>query len=84
MFTNSKSVFDEECYEVLQKMIDFFEIEQNHYKKSKYNFLRDDPNHPYDTLVKNGLGNETIRTGMNWSVFRPSDDPCKYVCIYNV
>ena len=27
LFTKSKTVFDDECYEVLQKMIDLFEIE---------------------------------------------------------
>ena len=31
-----------------------------------------------DTLNRDGKGSKTVRTGMTWSGFRPSDDACLY------
>ena len=78
LLTNSKKIFDDQCYIVLHKIIDLFEVEQDHQRLSDYYFIRNDPLHPNDTLVNNGLGNKISSTGMIWSAFRPSDDPCKY------
>lgn len=50
-------------------LLDIWQIEQNHEKKSLYR---------YPELTREGLGSETIYTGLLWSGFRPSDEPCKH------
>jgi meiotically up-regulated gene 157 (Mug157) protein len=55
-----------------------FRIEQDHVAASPYRFVRYDPDHPSDTLPNDGRGTPVGRTGMIWSGFRPSDDPCRY------
>lgn len=65
----------------VRKIIELWRVEQDHDAKSPYRFQRfDGP--PSDTLVREGLGGETVRTGLTWSGFRPSDDACVFG--YNV
>ena len=56
--------------------IDVIECEQEH-ELSDYAFQRPDVV-AHDTLPHNGRGTPTVRTGMSWSGFRPSDDACAY------
>jgi meiotically up-regulated gene 157 (Mug157) protein len=55
--------------EGVKAMIDTWIIEQNHEEKSKYR---------YSELSRNGKGGVTGYTGMTWTGYRPSDDPCIY------
>ena len=55
--------------EGVKAMIDTWIIEQNHEEKSKYR---------YSELSRNGKGGVTGYTGMTWTGYRPSDDPCVY------
>ena len=59
-------------------ILETFQTEQDHAGRSAYRFVRDDPDHPEDTLSHDGRGGPVGRTGMIWSGFRPSDDPCAY------
>ena len=60
----------------IQKILDVFEIEQNH-DNSPYTFRR--PDNPKDDKSREtGIGMEVEKTGMIWSGFRPSDDACQY------
>ncbi|NII39394.1 hypothetical protein E9228_000013 [Curtobacterium flaccumfaciens] len=60
--------------EVATVAIDLWTVEQDHETSSTYRFERPDPLLPSDTLVRDGLGPVTARTGLTWSAFRPSDD----------
>jgi meiotically up-regulated gene 157 (Mug157) protein len=64
--------------EAARVILTTFETEQDHAGSSEYRFVRDDPGHPNDTLSHDGRGAPVGRTGMIWSGFRPSDDPCRY------
>lgn len=68
--------FDEVFVEAASKILDVFEIEQNH-EKSEYRFVRD-TERLEDTLPREGRGTAVAYTGMTWSGFRPSDDACQY------
>jgi hypothetical protein len=46
-----------------------WETEQHHEERSPYRYVE---------LPRNGMGSETVYTGMVWSGFRPSDDPCTF------
>jgi meiotically up-regulated gene 157 (Mug157) protein len=50
-------------------MIDTWIVEQNHETLSMYRYFE---------LRNQGKGAPTSYTGMSWTGFRPSDDPCKY------
>lgn len=50
--------------------------EQHHGEGSPYWFVRPSDNPP--VLPCEGKGNPVTYTGMTWSGFRPSDDPCTY------
>ncbi|MDO1605853.1 glycoside hydrolase family 125 protein [Lactobacillus sp. YT155] len=69
--------FDSQFLEVLKKVIEVWEIEQNHKKNSKYTFERLNGIES-DTLAFDGKGTEVAETGMTWSGFRPSDDACRF------
>lgn len=69
---------DDAFYVAVRVILATFEIEQDHAASSEYRFVRDDPDHPEDTLSHGGRGAPVGRTGMIWSAFRPSDDPCTY------
>jgi hypothetical protein len=60
--------------EVAAAAIDLWTVEQDHDAASPYRFERPDPLLPSDTLVRDGRGPATVRTGLTWSAFRPSDD----------
>ena len=74
--TNSTSHFNETFISGVKKILDVFEIEQNH-NNSSYTFTRDTWR-AEDTLVSNGKGPDFAHTGMTWSGFRASDDACEY------
>jgi uncharacterized protein len=63
--TGDKSIFTHDFSLAMDKVLDTLTTEQDHAKNSKYTF---------DTLS----GNKVKHTGMIWTGFRPSDDPCKY------
>ena len=69
---------DDAFLDAARVILTTFEIEQDHEGSSDYRFVRDDPAHPTDTLSHGGRGAPVGRTGMIWSGFRPSDDPCAY------
>lgn len=75
--TDDVSFFNKEIKTVFDLIIDLWETEQYHFKKSDYSFQRLNCS-PTDTLSNNGLGNKVAYTGMSWSGFRPSDDACQY------
>lgn len=60
--------------EVATAAVDLWTVEQDHDAASPYRFERPDPLLPSDTLVRDGRGPATVRTGLTWSAFRPSDD----------
>ncbi len=75
--TLDDSIFTDDFYNMIKKIVEVFTREQNHPEKSTYFFHR--PNAPEtDTLPNKGKGNDVAYTGMTWSGFRPSDDRCKY------
>jgi len=75
--TGRTEFFDENFKQAVGKILEVWEIEQDHEKNSKYRFQRVNCS-PTDTLTNEGLGEPVKRTGMTWSGFRPSDDACKY------
>lgn len=75
--TGITSHFDESFLSAVQRILDVWEIEQDHEHRSRYRFQRMNCP-PSDTLPREGLGNPVAVTGMTWSGFRPSDDACKY------
>ena len=56
-------------------VVDLWRTEQDHAANSSYRFVR--PVSRY-TLGRDGRGTPVARTGMTWSGFRPSDDPCTF------
>lgn len=72
---------DERYRSAVGATIALWRTEQRHEERSPYRFQRFDA--PLsDTLVRDGLGPETVWTGLSWSGFRPSDDAGLYG--YNV
>lgn len=70
--------FDDNFKKGVKKILDVFEIEQDHENKSTYRFNRRDCIYT-DTLSRDGKG-ALVKpgTGLLWSGFRPSDDACTY------
>jgi meiotically up-regulated gene 157 (Mug157) protein len=56
-------------FDAVLLMIDTWIVEQNHDTLSPYRYFE---------LKNEGKGAPTSYTGMTWSGFRPSDDPCEY------
>lgn len=75
--THDKTIFNEDFLEVLERILDLIELEQNH-ENSTYEFERPDPWAPSDSLRNGKRGTEVGPTGMSWTGFRPSDDSCLY------
>lgn len=76
--TMDYSVFEEDRVKSgLSKIIEVFENELDHEKKSKYSFKRIG-DRPSDTLERDGKGPAAAKTGLIWSGFRPSDDACQF------
>ncbi|MGH6655574.1 MAG: glycoside hydrolase family 125 protein [Actinocrinis sp.] len=76
-------VFDALFWRAVGRILDTWEVEQEHETRSDYRFRRS------RGLISNlpvpgrrGHGREVAVTGMTWSGFRPSDDACRYG--YNV
>lgn len=67
--TGDASVFTPEVKQAFLRVLDVMEIEQDHAHRSTYAFKSD----TQSTAV-----NPVAHTGMIWTGFRPSDDPCTY------
>ena len=80
--TGEKEPFTAQVHDAIHLSLSTMRTEQRHDTDSKYSFERDDPEHPTDTLPFGGRGTRTNFTGMVWSGFRSSDDPCVFG--YNV
>ena len=74
-------IFDARFWHAVGRIIDIWEIEQDHERQSPYRFRRR-RGLRYAALPRGGRGAEVAVTGMTWSGFRPSDDPARYG--YNV
>lgn len=72
--TADASLFDEGFLTSMEKVVDLWIVEQHHDESSPYSFVR--PGEGF--LKREGKGTPTAYTGMTWSGFRPSDDPCDY------
>lgn len=70
--------FDRNFVAGIQKILEVFNVEQNHEEKSEYRFIRK-TRYYTDTLSRDGKGS-LVKSGigMTWSGFRPSDDACTY------
>ncbi|MBO7354991.1 MAG: glycoside hydrolase family 125 protein [Lachnospiraceae bacterium] len=77
-YTGDTSILDEQELNVLDRIISLWELETDHENRSQYTFERTRINGMYAGLARNGRGTPLTRTGMTWSGFRPSDDPCEY------
>ncbi|WP_243109698.1 glycoside hydrolase family 125 protein [Clostridium sartagoforme] len=75
--TGDSSHIDNEFLEVINIILDLWELEQNHEENSKYRFNRLN-SRARNNLEREGIGTKTKYTGMTWSGFRPSDDACAY------
>ena len=53
----------------VELLVETWQVEQYHEEQSPYR---------YPELKRNGLGTPVGWTGMTWTGFRPSDDPCTY------
>ena len=56
-------------FDAVMLMIDVWIVEQHHEESSPYRYFE---------LPRDGKGTPTGYTGMSWSGFRPSDDPCQF------
>lgn len=75
--TGDCSVFDETFFAAFGRALDVFVCEQRHAECSGYSHYR--PDAPHEPSIPNrGKGNPVAYTGMTWSGYRPSDDPCTY------
>lgn len=74
-------IFDDGYWHAVERVVDLWEVEQDHEARSPYRFRR-----RFDgaasTLKRRGRGRPVAVTGMTWSGFRPSDDANVYG--YNV
>lgn len=76
-YTKDDSVFGGKYADALEKIVQVFETEQCHAEKSPYYHYR--PTEVPELSVPNrGRGGEVKVTGMVWSGYRPSDDPCQF------
>ena len=74
-------MLDAAYWRAVERVIDTWEIEQDHESRSGYRFQRRFARSS-GTLARDGRGEPVAVTGMTWSAFRPSDDACGYG--YNV
>ena len=77
-YTGDISILDTRELEVLDRIISLWELETDHEGRSSYTFERTRRNGSYAGLAREGHGTALGHTGMTWSGFRPSDDPCTY------
>ncbi len=76
--TGDTDILDKHTGEVFDHIISLWETETDHENASSYTFERIRRNGKYAGIARNGLGTPSGHTGMTWSGFRPSDDPCKF------
>src|SRR6185312_5042249 len=67
--TGDASVFTPEVRAAFLRVLDVMQIEQHHRRRSSYRFKSD---------TQEAGVNPVAWTGMIWTGFRPSDDPCVY------
>jgi hypothetical protein len=67
--TGDASVFTPEVRKAFLRVLDVMRIEQHHRRRSSYRFKSD---------TQEAGVNPVAWTGMIWTGFRPSDDPCVY------
>ncbi|OOG45485.1 glycoside hydrolase family 125 protein [Rhodanobacter sp. C01] len=67
--TGDASVFTPELRQAFLRVLDVMKIEQDHRRSSRYRFKSD---------TEEAGVNPVADTGMIWTGFRPSDDPCVY------
>lgn len=79
--TGRADVFDELYWRAAARVIELWEVEQDHEARSPYRFRRRFAR-ASGTLARRGRGTPVAVTGLTWSGFRPSDDACVYG--YNV
>ena len=73
--TGRTDVFDPLYWQAVERIIEVWEVEQDHENRSPYRFRRRFAG-ASGTLVRRGLGSPVAVTGLTWSGFRPSDDAC--------
>ena len=79
--TGRSDVFDELYWRAVERVVEVWEIEQDHEARSAYRFQRRFAR-SNGTLARRGRGAPVAVTGLTWSGFRPSDDACVHG--YNV
>jgi meiotically up-regulated gene 157 (Mug157) protein len=67
--TGDASVFTPELRQAFLRVLEVMEIEQDHARRSTYRFKSD---------TEEASVHAVAQTGMIWTGFRPSDDPCIY------
>ncbi len=75
--TGDNSILSPTLKKVIEVICQLWKVEQNHEENSPYRFERDECR-VSDTLLREGKGGFSVKTGMTWSGFRPSDDACLY------
>ncbi|SDZ57054.1 hypothetical protein SAMN05421736_11832 [Evansella caseinilytica] len=75
--TGDNTILHPTLKKVAEVIYQVWKVEQNHEENSPYLFERDNCR-VSDTLLRNGKGGYSVKTGMTWSGFRPSDDACLY------
>ena len=76
-YTDDAAVFDETYFRVCERILEVFETEQDHRNKSPYYHYRP-TQAPEFSVPERGKGGPCAVTGLIWSGYRPSDDPCVY------
>lgn len=76
-YTKDESVFGGHFVRATEKILHVFETEQYHREKSEYSHYRP-TEMPELSVPCRGKGGPCGYTGMVWSGYRPSDDPCTY------
>jgi len=71
--THDKTIFTPEVQRAFVRVVATLRDEQHHDRRSHYR---------NNQLASNGRGTPVKYTGMVWTGFRPSDDPCRYQ--YNI
>ena len=79
--TGRGDVFDGLYWRAVARVVELWEVEQDHEARSPYRFRRRFAP-ATGTLSRRGLGAPVAATGLTWSGFRPSDDACVHG--YNV
>ena len=71
--TGRSDVFDALYWRAVERVVELWEVEQDHEARSPYRFRRRFAR-SNGTLARRGQGRPVAVTGLTWSGFRPSDD----------